>query len=141
MSKPCLVPSRSIDVSRISPAPSSVIRRAQPMASRPVARRPPWVNTSQRPGPDCLASIATTTHWLPNFSAAWHELGPRDRCRVDRRLVGARQQQAANILDLAHASADGEGHEALLGGAPHDVIERGAVLVGGRDVEEAELVG
>ena len=32
--------------------------------------RPPWVNTSQRPGPDERASTATTTHWLPNFSAA-----------------------------------------------------------------------
>ncbi len=36
----------------------------------PVERRPPWVNTSHRPGPDCFASTATTTHWLPNFCAA-----------------------------------------------------------------------
>ena len=36
--------------------------------------RPPWVKISQRSGaPGCdtfLASIATTMHWSPNFSAA-----------------------------------------------------------------------
>ena len=42
-SKPLLVPSRSMLVSRISPAPSSAMRRAQSTASRPVLRRPPWV--------------------------------------------------------------------------------------------------
>ena len=40
----------------------------------PVGRRPPWVKISQRggsPAPETrLASMATTTHWLPNFSAA-----------------------------------------------------------------------
>ena len=36
----------------------------------PVDRRPPWVNTSKRSSPTDFASIATTMHWLPNFSAA-----------------------------------------------------------------------
>src|SRR6267154_1182561 len=84
MSKPDLVPSRSIEVSRISPAPSSAIRRAQPIASI---------------------------------------------------LVGAGEQQAADVLDPAHATADGQRHEALIGGAADDVIERRALLVARRDVE------
>ena len=37
-------------------------RRAQAIASIPVRLRPPWVNTSQRPGATCLASMATTMH-------------------------------------------------------------------------------
>src|ERR1039458_8512267 len=40
----------------------------------PVGLRPPWVKISHAafsPGFDtCLASMATTMHWLPNFSAA-----------------------------------------------------------------------
>ena len=42
-SKPSRVPSRSMLVSRISPAPAAVIRRAQSTASRPVGLRPPCV--------------------------------------------------------------------------------------------------
>src|SRR5204862_2671921 len=42
-SNPCLVPSRSIDVSRISPAPSETTSWAYSMASIPVELRPPWV--------------------------------------------------------------------------------------------------
>ena len=46
------------------------MRLAQPTASSPVALRPPWVKTSQRPGAVWRASIATTMHWSPYFSAA-----------------------------------------------------------------------
>ena len=45
-SKPSLVPSRSMLVSRISPAPSSIILTAQATASIPVGLRPPWVKIS-----------------------------------------------------------------------------------------------
>ena len=72
-SNPFLVPSRSILVSRISPAPKSAIFLAHPIASIPVGLRPPWVNISQRecsPHSTCLASMATTMHWLPNLLAA-----------------------------------------------------------------------
>src|SRR5476649_712167 len=69
-SKPDLVPSRSMLVSRISPAPSCSIFRAHSMASMPVALRPPWVNTSHLPGAICLASIATTMHCEPCFCEA-----------------------------------------------------------------------
>src|SRR3954470_2787901 len=72
-SKPWRVPSRSIDVSRISPAPSETTSWAYSMASMPVPLRPPWVKISQRSEPPPrltrLASIATTMHCSPNFSA------------------------------------------------------------------------
>src|SRR5690554_3594981 len=61
-------------VSSSSPAPSSTIFRAHSTASRPVALRPPWVKISQRGSSPsaltCLASMATTMHWLPKRSAA-----------------------------------------------------------------------
>ncbi len=60
---------------------------------------------------------------------------------VDRHLVGAGQQQLADVGHGAHAAADGQRHEALLGGASDDVEDGVAVLVTGGDVEEAELVG
>ena len=44
-SKPSRVPSRSIDVSRISPAPRSSTSRAQATASSAVGERPPCVVT------------------------------------------------------------------------------------------------
>src|SRR5690349_5856208 len=59
-SKPLLVPSRSMLVSRISPAPCPAIFPAHATASSPRALRPPCVNTSQRPSPDARASMATT---------------------------------------------------------------------------------
>src|SRR5260221_697650 len=41
----------------------------------------------------------------------------------------------------AHAAAGGQRNEALLGGARHHIIERGAVRGRGGDVEKAQLVG
>jgi hypothetical protein len=80
-SKPDLVPSRSMLVSRISPAPRAPSRRAQVTASRPVFLRPPWLYTSHPGPPGCpftqrcsssarrrLASMATTMHWAPYFA-------------------------------------------------------------------------
>src|SRR5436190_2078172 len=65
MSKPWRVPSRSIDVSSSSPAPSETTSCAYSIASIPVALRPPWVNISQRSEPPArltrFASMATTT--------------------------------------------------------------------------------
>ena len=93
-------------------------------------------------GSTCLASIATTIAWAPNFSAASATMRrSRDRGGVDRHLVGAGQHQRADVLDGAHAAADRHRHEADLGGARDDVEDRAAVLVAGGDVEEAELVG
>ena len=49
-SKPPWVPSRSIEVSSTSPAPSSTARSIQARPSRPVGSRPPCTTTSQVPG-------------------------------------------------------------------------------------------
>src|SRR5262249_36170094 len=50
-SNPSRVPSRSMLVSRISPAPAASMRRAQSTASSPAARRPPWRNPSHAQPP------------------------------------------------------------------------------------------
>ena len=71
-SNPALVPSASIEFSRISPTPSSAPRAAQSTASIPVPRRPPCVVTSQPDGvgsPSAgtvLASTESTMHCEPN---------------------------------------------------------------------------
>ena len=73
-SKPSLVPSASIELSRISPAPSCSARLTHQMASMPVDLRPPIVVTSK---PDCVccspfsrrASTESTSTWLPKRSA------------------------------------------------------------------------
>ena len=69
-SYPSSVPSRSMLVRRISPAPRFSIFAAHPTASIPVGLRPPWVKTSHPPPSLLLASMATTMHWLPNLSEA-----------------------------------------------------------------------
>ena len=68
-SKPSFVPSRSMLVSRISPAPRSAPSRAQATASFPVGVRPPWTKTSQPPWPVPRASIARTTACEPKRRA------------------------------------------------------------------------
>ena len=73
-SKPPVVPSASMELSRISPAPSSAPRWAQATASIPVPVRPPCVVTSQPdgvlvPGAQVRASTLRTSTWLPNRSA------------------------------------------------------------------------
>ena len=69
-----------------------------------------------------------------------HEFWTRDGGGVDRHLVGAGEQQAANILDRPHSAANGQRHEAFLGGAAHDVIKRVAPFRAGGDVEKAQFV-
>ena len=148
ISKPDLVPSRSIEVSSRSRR-----RRNRHEAAGPFDRvepglglRPPWVKTAPFAG--CHRSVSrrsrTTMHWLPNFSAA-----SRDEVRAGRRqavlietLSGAGcSSSCADIVDRAHPAADRQRHEALLGGAAHHVVDRVAVLVAGGDVEEAQFVG
>ena len=68
-SKPSFVPSRSMLVSRISPAPRSAPSRAQATASLPVGVRPPCTKTS-KPSSPARASIASTTACDPKRSAS-----------------------------------------------------------------------
>ena len=65
-SNPCLTPSVSIDVSRISPAPNSSPRAAHSTASIPSSTRPPLVKTFHPPPGLRRASIARTTACAPN---------------------------------------------------------------------------
>ena len=61
-------------------------------------------------------------HCAPNFSAASRTKSRlRDRGGIDRHLVGAGEQQMADILDRANAAADRQRHETGLGGALHDI--------------------
>ena len=146
MSKPCLVPSRSIEVSRISPAPSDTTSRAYSTASRPVGRRPPCVKISQR-GARSIGGDAPRIDRDDDalvaefFRRARDEGAVGDRRGVDRHLVGAGEKQVADVFDGPHAAADRQRHEALLGGARDHVEDGAAVLVARGDVEEAELVG
>ncbi len=65
-SNPPWTPSVSIEVSRISPAPSASARTAHSMASMPSSSRPPRVKTCHLPGATRLASMASTVAWEPN---------------------------------------------------------------------------
>jgi hypothetical protein len=71
-SNPARVPSASIELSRISPTPSSWPRAAHSTASIPVPRRPPCVVTSQPdgvgapPAGTVRASTDSTMHCEPN---------------------------------------------------------------------------
>ncbi len=108
--------------------------------------RPPWVKISQR---SRLARLrhplgvdrhhdALVAEFLRRLA---HELAAGDRGGVDRHLVGAGGEQRADVLDRAHAAADGERHEAGFCSAAHHVEDDVAILVAGGDVEEGELVG
>ena len=72
-SYPFLVPSASMLVRTISPAPSRSTSRAQATASRPVGTRPPlmWTSQTSRPSRSTrFGSMFTTMHWLPKRRAA-----------------------------------------------------------------------
>ena len=103
-------------VSRISPAPRSAASRAQATASRPVGVRPPATYASQLAGLPALASIATTTHCAPKFARQLvDQLGPRERRRVDRDLVGAGVEHRLGVGHRADPAADRERDEHLVG--------------------------
>ncbi len=128
-------------VSRISPAPSSATCRHHATASMPVGRRPPWVNTSHRPGPDCLASTATTTHWLPNFCAASRTSSGRATAAELMLHLSVPASSSRRMSSVERiAAADGQRQEHPRRGARHHVQDGVAVLVAGGDVEEAQFV-
>ncbi|CAM5608280.1 hypothetical protein SANTM175S_01745 [Streptomyces antimycoticus] len=64
-----MVPSASMELSRISPAPSSAARCAHSTASMPVPLRPPCVVTSKVPASVRRASTDRTRTWRPKRSA------------------------------------------------------------------------
>src|SRR5690606_28298542 len=64
-----------------------------------------------------------------------------DRRRVDGDLVGAGEQQPADILDALYPATDGYRHEAVLGRAGHHVENGVAAFVARGDVEEGQFIG
>ena len=118
-SKPSWVPSASIALSRISPAPSSAARTAHSIASRPADSRPPCVVTSKPDGVPERAAGVDGQHQNLVAEAVGDlrdQLGATDRGGVDRDLVGARTQQHGRRPRPTHTPADGERDEDLLGG-------------------------
>src|SRR5690606_5920054 len=69
------------------------------------------------------------------------ELRVEYRGGVDRDLVGTGVEQVADVLHVAHATADGQRNEYLTGHALDGVQCGVAVVDAGGDVEEGNLVG
>jgi hypothetical protein len=86
--------------------------------------------------------MATTMHWLPNLARrVSHHLGVIHRGGIDADLVGTGIEQAAHVIDGAHATTDGKRDEDLLGHLLDHVQDDVAVVGAGGDVEEGDLVG
>src|SRR5690606_33243000 len=66
--------------------------------------------------------------------------GSRHSAGAHAHLVRTGAQQPVHIVDAADAAADGERDEDLLGCPGHHAVRRRAVLCGGRDVKEHQLV-
>src|SRR5688572_27621636 len=74
-------------------------------------------------------------------SSLAHQVWILHRGRVDRDLVGAGIEQAAHVLDSAHAAADGERNKNLARHGLDHVQQDLALLRARGDVEKGELVG
>jgi hypothetical protein len=122
------VPSASIALRRISPAPSEAA-----------------VGGHLEPGRRAGGATGVDGQHQHLAAEAVGDLGDQLRTAdgrgVDRHLVGARAEQSVHVRDRRHSPADGEGDEDLLGRAGDDLHRRRPALVGGRDVEEGQLVG
>ena len=110
----------------------------------PVGRRPPWVKISQRGPADAGDPLgvdrddnALAAEFLRRLT---HEKPVRHRCRIDRGLVGAGEQQIANVVGRPDAAADRQRHEAHFRRTPDDVEQDPAILMARGNVEEAEFV-
>ena len=123
MSKPGLVPSRSIEVSRISPAPSA--DHLARIGDRIEAGRIAPAMGEDLPALG-LARLATPSWRRSRRRCTGRRTSPPPPCTksrrchrrgVDRHLVGAALQQLADVVDGAHAAADRQRHEAGLGRA------------------------
>ena len=68
-------------------------------------------------------------------------VGAGDSGGIDGNLVGARLQQCPHIGMGSHAASNGQRHEAVRRRFRNDVEQRRAILMGGGDIEEHQLVG
>ena len=139
-SKPASVPSASMEVRRISPAPRAVTSATQVARSIPVIRRPPCVETTNRcPVPLRVDGDDDALRTEPLRQ-------PRDERRVGDGggvhgdAVGPGGQERAGVLDGADAAPDGERDREDVCDGRDEAGERAALLVRGGHVEEAELV-
>ena len=130
------MPSASIDVSRISPAPRSCASRAHSTVPRGVSVVPGARAHAARLGVD-RDHDRLRAELLGQLG---DQARPRERRRVDRHLVGARREQRVGVGHAADAAADRERDRELLGDAAHDADERVALLERRLHVEEDELV-
>lgn len=64
-----------------------------------------------------------------------------DRGRVQRNLVGPRQQRFTNVVGRSQTATNGERDEDGLGDLCREFDDRGATLVGRRDVQKDKLIG
>ena len=143
-SKPSVVPSASIELSRISPTPCSTPRRAHSTASRPAAFRPPWVVTSKPDGAQSArrASTESTSTWLPNLrvispiTSGWR-MAP---VLIATLSAPARSKMSTSSTELTPPPTVRRDEHGL--GRPAHHLERGLpALDRGRDVEKGQLVG
>ncbi len=142
-SKPWRVPSRSIDVTRISPAPRSahslrpghgVLTRLAPAAvGVDLPPRARGASSGVDGDDDALRAELV--------GQPADQGGIEDGGGVQRHLVGAGPQQPAGVVGCPDSSAHGEGDEYLLRGTRHHVHHRVALVRRSRDVEKDELVG
>ena len=86
--------------------------------------------------------MASTTHCAPNTPASSSSSpGRATAAELTDDLVGARVEHGVGVGDLAHAAADRERDEHLVGRPPRELDHRRALVRGRGDVEEDELVG
>ena len=149
-SKPLRVPSRSMLVSRISPAPllghaarplhgvEAGVAAAAVRVDIPAGQALGTLGAGGAPlgidgDDDALRAVLRR-------GLADH-LGIGDCGGVEADLVGAGIEQAAHVLDGAHAAADRQRNEDLRGDRFDDVQDQVAPVAGCGDVEEGEFVG
>ena len=139
-SNPRSVPSASMEVSRISPAPRASASRAHSTASHEVARAPGVAADDESSGlalrvdgdDDGLAAEAS--------GDARDERRVANRGGVDGDLVGPGVDDPRRIVDGPDAPAHREGNEHVRGDGRHGAHEGEPVLRGGGDVEHDQLV-
>lgn len=76
----------------------------------------------------------------PTGGCAFDESGIADGGCIDGDLVGTCIEQRFDVTFAFHATTDGEGSEDTVCRCTHHVEQRAASFVGGRDVEERDLV-
>ena len=129
-------------VSRISPAPRSAASCAHATASRPVGVRPPARYASHPPS-GLRLRVDRQHHALRTERARElvDQLGPLERSRVDRGLVGAGVQHGLGVRGRADPATDRERDEDVVGRPPRQLDHRLALVGRRSDIEEHELVG